>query len=180
MTMDRERSEPFAAGHNLSPPRVSQRLISSAVTAAGAREDEDDDSPAVTDYGDLLDAKWLEREADVLDQDDDLVDVGLTLDLDDDDDDDENAYAVDLDVGSLLTSLQPPGADADSSEPALNDGSLAAGALSEVLLPEANALRRLVEDDEAVGDDEQFPAFDESEGLHQRPAVEDDGSESEE
>lgn len=131
----------------------------------------------MADHGDLLDAKWLEREAIDLERDDDLLDVGLTLDLDDDDEDDENTYAVDLDVGTLLTSLLPAG-DADSTEPALNDGSLASGALSEVLLPEERASRdQRGADDDAVGDDEQFPAFDESDRLPERPAVDDDGSE---
>jgi hypothetical protein len=149
--------------------------------AASSRDDEED-VPAAADYGDLLDARWLEREADVLERDDELVDVGLTLDLDDDDEDDENAYAVDLDVGTLLTSLLPAGSDFDSAEPALNDGSLASGALSEVLLPEESppeerGLARRADDDEAVGDDERFPAFDESDGLPERPASDDDGSE---
>jgi len=149
-----------------------------------SRDDDEEQAPAAPDYGDLLDAKLLEREADVLEQDDDLVDVGLTLDLDDDDADDENTYAVDLDVGTLLTSLLPAGADADSVEPALNDGSLASGALSEVLLPEERlpeerlrAGRASSDDDEAVGDDEQFPAFDASDALPERPALDDDGSE---
>ena len=49
---------------------------------ASSRDDEEDASAA--EYGDLLDAKWLEREGvDVLERDDELVDVGLTLDLDD-------------------------------------------------------------------------------------------------
>jgi hypothetical protein len=149
---------------------------------ATSAQDDEDDAPAAPDYGDLLDAKWLEREAHVLERDDDLVDVGLTLDLDDDDDDDENTYAVDLDVGTLLTSLLPTGADSDGSELALNDGSLASGALSEVLLPEERrsderTLKQRAEDDEAVGDDEQFPAFDESSRLPESPAADDDGSE---
>ncbi len=131
----------------------------------------------MAEYVDLLDAKWLERDGvDVLERDDDLVDVGLTLDLDDDDEDDENSYAVDLDVGTLLTSLLPAD-DADSVEPALNDGSLASGALSDVLLPEEPSPEERWEDDDAVGDDEQFPAFDESDRLPDRPATDDDGSE---
>src|SRR6476620_11377520 len=147
--------------------------------ARSSRDDDEEHTPAAPDYGDLLDAKLLEREDDVLEQEDDLVDVGLTLDLDDDDADDENTYAVDLDVGTLLTSLLPAGADTDSVEPALNDGSLASGALSEVLLPEERlpAGRASREDDEAVGEDEQFPAFDASDALPERPALDDDGSE---
>ena len=143
----------------------------------GPSRDDEEDAPATPEYGDLLDARWLEREAYVLEPDDDVVDVGLTLDLDDDDEDDENAYAVDLDVGTLLTSLLPAGADADSSESALNDGSLASGALSELLLPEDRAVKQRADDDETVGNDEQFPAFDESDGLPERPAMDDDGSE---
>jgi hypothetical protein len=143
---------------------------------ASSRDDEEDASAA--EYGDLLDAKWLEREGvDVLERDDDLMDVGLTLDLDDDDDDDENSYAVDLDVGTLLTSLLPAD-DPDSIEPALNDGSLASGALSDVLLPEERSPEeQRADDDDAVGDDEQFPAFDESDRLPERPTTDDDGSE---
>jgi hypothetical protein len=149
---------------------------------AASLGDEEEEAPAAPEYGDLLDARWLERDADVLERDDDLVDVGLTLDLDDDDEDDESSYAVDLDVGTLLTSLLPPGADSDASEPALNDGSLASGALNEVLLPEERrsderTAKQRAEDDEAVGDDEQFPAFDDSDGLPERPAADDDGSE---
>jgi hypothetical protein len=148
----------------------------SAVHASS--RDDDEDAPAAAEYVDLLDSKWLEREVDVLEPDDDVVDVGLTLDLDDDDDDDENTYAVDLDVGTLLTSLLPTGADSDSLEPALNDGSLASGALSDVLLPEERAAKgRAEEDDEAVGDDDRFPAFDDASGLPDRPDVDDDGSE---
>jgi hypothetical protein len=147
-----------------------------AAPAASSGED-DEDAPAAAEYGDLLDAKWLEREVDVLEPEDDVVDVGLTLDLDDDDEDDENAYAVDLDVGTLLTSLLPTGVDSDSLDPALNDGSLAASALSDVLLPEERAAKERAEDDEAVGDDERFPAFDDASLLSDRPAVDDDGSE---
>lgn len=170
-----ERSDPLVYPQRLSQV-LSSNSASRSASAASSRED-DEDAPAATEYGDLLDAKWLEREADALELDDDLVDVGLTLDLDDDDEDDENTYAVDLDVGTLLTSLLPAGADADSAEPTLNDSSLASGALSEVLLPEERAMKRRAEDDEAVGDDEQFPAFDESDGLPERPAMDDDGSE---
>jgi hypothetical protein len=148
---------------------------------ASSRDEEEEEAPAAAEYGDLLDAQWLERETDVLERDDDLVDIGLTLDLDDDEED-ENAYFVDLDVGTLLTSLLPAGADSDSSEPALNDGSLASGALSELLLPEERrsderTVKQRADDDEAVGDDEQFPAFDESGGVPERPAGDDDGSE---
>lgn len=175
MTTDRERSDSLDSAGGIALHNMSQPVI--GIESAGAARDDEEDAPAAAEYGDLLDTKWLEREAGVLDPDDDLVDVGLTLDLDDDDDDDENAYVVDLDVGTLLTSLLPGVADADASEPALNDGSLAAGALSEVLLPEERALRQRAEDDEAVGEHEQFPAFDESERLPARPALDDDGSE---
>ena len=164
--MNGERSDPLDAAH---------ALISNVATTA-APLDDDDDAPMVTEYGDLLDAKWLEREGDELERDEELVEVGLTLDLNDEEDDDESAYVMDLDVGTLLTPLLPAEADADSAESEWNDGSLTAGALRDVLLPE-QAQRQRAEDDEAVGDDEQFPAFDETEGMPDRSGVDEDGSE---
>jgi hypothetical protein len=142
--------------------------------AEGAVQDgEEDDAPAgAPEYGDLLDSDWLERTAGTLEREEDVVDVSLTLDLDDRDDADGLAYVLDLDVGTLLTSL-PPGLARDfgtveSVEPGereLGEGTLAIGALREVLLPEGFATPQRGEDDEEIGDDDQFPAFDASSVL---------------
>ena len=144
---------------------------------ATSRKDDEDEVPAGDpEYSDLLDSDWLERVADARERDDDLVDVGLTLDLVDRDDGDELAQGLDLDVGLLLTSLPAP--DAVEPERELGEGSLSVGALRDVLLPEERALRERAEDDEEVGDDERFPAFDSS--LEQQPrAPEEDSTEGE-
>jgi hypothetical protein len=184
-----------------------------------ATDDEDEAPAGDPEYGDLLDADWLDRVADARERDDDLIDVGLTLDLDDCDDGDELAQVMDLDVGILLTSLPLPvwredgrfsglnaadgvSSDGDSSdgdspdsgsadsgsadsvpsdgtEPELGGGSLSIGALRDVLLPEERAHPR-AEDDDEVGDNERFPAFESSPSLLStelptEPGAEDDG-----
>jgi len=155
--------------------------------AVGAAEDEDDSPVGQPEYGDLLDAAWLERAADALDLDDELVDVGLTLDLNEGDDAEEHAFALDLDVGILLTSLPPAGVardlsalDLDAVERELGDGTLALGALREVLLPEERALRQRADDDEEIGEDDRFPAFETYIAeLPLEPEPEDGGGEGE-
>src|SRR5688572_10871007 len=121
-----------------------------------AAEDEDEAPVLDPEYGDLLDEQWLGRESDALDPEDDLVDIGLTIDMSGADEGDE-AHAMELDVGALLTSL--PGHDlesADHGEPVEREPA-ADGELHGLLLPEERGHSR--EDDEAVGDDERFPAF---------------------
>ena len=148
--------------------RAAGREAPHALSHAGTAPEDAEDAPAgEPEYGDLLDAKWLERTADALEVDDDLVDIGLTLDLDEQDDADEHAFALDLDVGTLLTSLPAPGvvrestaSDPDAAERELGEGTLALGALREVLLPEERAARQRLDDDEEIGLDERFPAFD--------------------
>jgi hypothetical protein len=129
--------------------------------AEGGRSADDEEEAPVLDpqYGDLLDAQWLQRGSDALDPDDDLVDIGLTIDMSDSDDSDE-AQAMDLDVGTLLTSLPAHESElADLAEPAEREAGT--GALHGLLLPEEGGVRRH-DDDEEIGDDERFPAF---EGL---------------
>jgi len=210
---------------------VSRAAVRAAVVcqpvlfqAPVATDDEDEAPAGDPEYGDLLDADWLDRVADARERDDDLIDVGLTLDLDDCDDGDELAQVMDLDVGILLTSLplpvwredggfsglnaadgvssdgvspdsgSPDGVSPDSgspdsgsadsvpsdgTEPELGGGSLSIGALRDVLLPEERAHQR-AEDDDEVGDNERFPAFESSPSLlptelPTEPGAEDDG-----
>jgi hypothetical protein len=172
-------------------PDAPVDMSRAAVCQPAVGTDDEDEAPAGDpEYADLLDGEWLERVADARERDDDLVDVGLTLDLDAYDDEGEQAQVMDLDVGVLLTSLPSvaregrgsvdgavsDGAVSDGAEPELGDGSLSVGALRDVLLPEGRALRERVEDDDEIGDDEHFPAFELSPVL--RPA-EDDSSEGE-
>lgn len=130
-----------------------------ATNEAGRSADEEDEAPVLDpEYGDLLDAQWLQRGSDALDPEDDLVDIGLTIDMSDADDLDE-AQVTELDVGVLLTSL-PAQELSDAEEPAERvapEGGL--GALSELLLPEERGSRHR-EDDDEVGNDDHFPAFD--------------------
>jgi hypothetical protein len=160
----------------LNRAQPGQRSASNASVSSseGQKWDDEDEAPAVApEYGDLLDANLLERSADTVDPDDDLVDVGLTLDLADRDDVEGLAMVVDLDVGTLLTSLPPAAAVRDERD--LGEDALASGALREVLLPEEHELQRRTDDDEAVGDDERFPAFDAtSELLPSSTPVEDE------
>jgi hypothetical protein len=142
------------------------------------------------DYRDLLDGGWLERSADGADLEEDgaaYLDVGLTIELNGPDSSDELAQVLDLDVGSLLTLLPgeamlpgeavlPGGAfepDGDvSRDLGQSDGSFALNALSDMLLPEDVSERREHADEE-VGDDERFPAFEDSLIVtRQRPAPE--------
>jgi hypothetical protein len=120
-------------------------------------DDEADEAPVLEPaYDDLLDEQWLQR-GDALDPGDDLVDIGLTIDMTDSEDL-EDAQATELDVGSLLTSL-PVVEPVDGGEAGERDGSEAAlGALQELLLPEESSGRR--DENEEIGDDERFPAFD--------------------
>jgi hypothetical protein len=126
-------------------------------------------------YEDLLDRHWLERAADD-DLDDERSaedDIGLTIDLDSSRDEEEGAQVVDLDVGSLLTSLPSEGTELDLEPgPMLEraDTTLGVGALRDVLLPEDEDER----DDREVGDDERFPVFDDAE---RQPRAPDDDSE---
>src|SRR5687768_13134461 len=138
---------------------VCHAVVCHAVVCHAVDTDDEDEAPTgKPEYGDLLDADWLERVADARVRDDDLIDVGLTLDLDDRDDGDELAQVMDLDVGILLTSLPLPvsregggsselnagdGASPDSVTPdsvtpdgterELGEGSLSIGALRDLL-----------------------------------------------
>lgn len=119
------------------------------------------------DYRDLLDGGRLASGADGADAEEDgssYIDVGLTIELNGPETGEELAQVVDLDVGSLLTSLPAEAfeSDADASrELGHSDGSFALNALSGVLLSEDAPERREHADDE-VGDDERFPAFEDS------------------
>jgi len=123
------------------------------------------------DYADLLDGAWLERAADLDELDEQSpVDVGVTLDLNGPDDDEELAQILDLDVGSLLTSL-PSDTELDLDAFGAQEGSFTIGVLHDVLLPEELLQRERF--DEEVGDDERFPVFEESLGLLSRRPAED-------
>jgi hypothetical protein len=125
-------------------------------------------------YEDLLDHRWLERGADAEEEDEDrsIEEVGLTIDIDDLADEEDGAQVVDLDVGSLLTSLPSEGTELDLDPgPLHGDGSLALGALRDMLLPDDQAVDS---DDREVGDDERFPAFDDSSDIAPRPLHEED------
>jgi hypothetical protein len=117
-------------------------------------------------YEDLLDHRWLEQTADDAGEDEDrssIEEVGLTIDLDDLEADEEGAQIVDLDVGSLLTSLPSDGTELDlDAGPAHGDGTFALAALREMLLPEEQAVDS---DDREVGDDDRFPAFEDSSDI---------------
>jgi hypothetical protein len=112
-------------------------------------------------YDDLIDRGWLERAAEE-DWDDErstVDDIGLTIELDSSPDDDEGAQVVDLDVGSLLTSLPSEGTELDlEPNPERGDASIGLGALRDVLLPEDDDEDE--PDDREVGDDARFPVFD--------------------
>lgn len=127
-------------------------------------------------YEDLLDHHWLERgsEDDLDDERTALDDIGLTIDLDSARDEDDGAQVVDLDVGSLLTSLPSEGTELDLEPGPLlerGDATLGVGVLRDVLLPEDDDDER---DDREVGDDERFPVFDDAE---RQPRGSDDDSE---
>lgn len=127
-------------------------------------------------FDDLLDRGWLERAAD--DEWDDehapVEGIGLTIDLDSAPDEDDGAQVVDLDVGSLLTSLPSEGTELDLETGLLSersDAPLGLGALRDVLLPEDDDEH----DDREVGDDDRFPVFEPGAERHPRPS--DDESE---
>jgi hypothetical protein len=119
------------------------------------------------DYRDLLDGGRLERGTDSPDAEEEgaaYMDVGLTIELDGPDTSEELAQVMDLDVGSLLTLLAGEAIESDtevSRELGQSDGSFALNALSDMLLPEVAPERRDHADEE-VGDDERFPAFEDS------------------
>jgi hypothetical protein len=126
-------------------------------------------------YDDLLDRGWLERTADDAFEDEGagVEDIGLTIDLDGPSDDEDGAQVVDLDVGSLLTSLPSDGTELDL-EPLgheRSDAAIGVGALREMLLPDSDDDGF---DDREVGDDERFPVFDDAPGLAPRPSLDDD------
>lgn len=155
------------------------------------------------DYRDLLDGGWLERGADSADLEEDgaaYIDVGLTIELNGPDTGDELAQVLDLDVGSLLTLLPGeavlpgeamlareavlpgetvlpgvlPGDAIESDMDASRDlgASFGLNALRDMLLPEG-VPERGEHADEDVGDDERFPAFEDSLIVtRQRPAPE--------
>ncbi len=133
-------------------------LVSATAEASRGAGDEDEEPVLEPEYGDLLDAQWLDRGSESLDPEDDLVDIGLTIDMTDSGELDES-QAMELDVGALLTPL--PAHDASEvGDPAERDvdGAAGLGALQDVLLPdEPGASGR---DDDEVGNDERFPAFD--------------------
>jgi hypothetical protein len=113
-------------------------------------------------FDDLIDRRWLERaaEEDWDDEHSPVDDIGLTIELDGSPDEDDGAQVVDLDVGSLLTSLPLEGTELDLEPgplPERADSPLGIGALRDVLLPEDDDEH----DDREVGDDERFPVFDE-------------------
>jgi hypothetical protein len=119
-------------------------------------------------YEDLLDHRWLEQRADGDEEDEDrgsIEELGLTIDLDDLEADEEGAEVLDLDVGSLLTSLPSDGTELDL-DPGPTHGDFALAALREMLLPEEQAVDS---DDREVGDDDRFPAFEDSSDIAPRP-----------
>jgi hypothetical protein len=126
-------------------------------------------------YDDLLDQGWIERTADdELDDDRSAVDdIGLTIELDSPIDDDDGARVVDLDVGSLLTSLPAEGAELDLEPGTLHergDAALGGGALRELLLSEDEDEH----DDREVGDDDRFPVFDADDQRSPSPSADDE------
>ena len=132
------------------------------------------------DYRDLLDGGRLERGTDSPDVEEEggaYMDVGLTIELDGPDTSEELAQVVDLDVGSLLTLLSNEGIESDvevSRDLGQSDGSFALHALSDMLLPEVAPERRDHADEE-VGDDERFPAFEDSLIVTRQRPTPDDG-----
>lgn len=120
-------------------------------------------------YGDLLDTGWLDR-ADSADLEEEAayIDVGLTIELNGPEAGEEQAQVVELDIGSLLTSLPSDAIDSEGEaarELGRFDGSFALNALSDMLLPEdvpGHASERSDHAEDEVGDDERFPAFEDS------------------
>jgi hypothetical protein len=125
-------------------------------------------------YEDLIDHGWLERAANEAGDDAEnspLEDIGLTIELDAAPDDEDGAEVVDLDVGSLLTSLPSEGTELDLEGPGQERGDalLGVGALHDVLLPEDDDEH----DDREVGDDDRFPVFDDD-AEHPPPSADDE------
>lgn len=144
------------------------------IDEAGLPQLDTDDPEALvheSEHDDLLDRGWLERTADDDPEDDASVeDIGLTIDLDGPAMDDEGAQFLDLDVGSLLTSL-PGGGDGVELdlEPGDREG-VAVGTLRELLLPDGDT----DSDDREIGDDDRFPVFDDGAAIAPRPLHDDD------
>jgi hypothetical protein len=146
--------------------------------AALPKLDTDDAEAGLQEPGfdDLLDRRWLERGADE-DWDDErsvVEDIGLTIELDSAPDEEDGAQVVDLDVGSLLTSLPSEGTELDLEPGPLQergDSAVGVGVLRDVLLPEDDD----EQDDREVGDDARFPVFDDH--AERQPRVPDDESE---
>jgi hypothetical protein len=144
------------------------------IDEAGLPQLDTDDPEALvheSEHDDLLDRGWLERAADDdLEDDATVEDIGLTIDLDGPATDDEGAQFLDLDVGSLLTSL-PGGGDGVELdlEPGDREG-VAVGTLRELLLPDGDT----DSDDREIGDDDRFPAFDDGPAIAPRPLHDDD------
>jgi hypothetical protein len=123
-----------------------------------------------SDYSDWLGAAWLERSAEDVELEDEragLLDVGLTLDLNESDTEEELAQLLDLDVGELLTSLPLEVTELDLDSSAREDGAFGASGLRILHTPDGNDWDS---SDEALGDDERFPAFDDSAIVVPRPA----------
>jgi hypothetical protein len=138
-------------------------------TELPALDTEDAEAPMqeTPDYRDLLDDDWLERGAEVLTGEDDLtsyVEFGVTIDLNGHESGEDLSQVLELDVGSLLTSLPNEIAELDvdvARDQGQSDGFFAVAALTDVLLPEDGRERsERVEDD--LGDDERFPPFEDS------------------
>jgi hypothetical protein len=136
-----------------------------------------DDAEAVWEvpaYDDLIDRGWLERSAENGPEDEGAgpEEIGLTIDLDGPTDDEDGAQVVDLDVGSLLTSLPSDATELDlellGHERA---DAVGVGALRDLLLPESDDDGL---EDAEVGDDERFPVFDDAPGIAPRPGADDD------
>lgn len=174
---DRDRDDPVEP---LTPDADEEEhdeleLDDPVIDEAALPELDTEDAEAIqrdSGYDDLLDRGWLERTAEE-DWDDErsvVDDIGLTIELDSPAGDDDGAQVVDLDVGSLLTSLPSDGTELDL-EPGLAQerGELGIGVLRDVLLPEDED----EQDDREVGDDARFPVFDDD-GRPARPRSDDE------
>lgn len=124
-------------------------------------------------YDDLIDRGWLDRVADDGPEDEPacVEDIGLTIELDNPIEEDEGAQVVDLDVGSLFTSLPSEGTELDLETGLLHDRGDGAelSALRDMLLPEDDE----EQDDREVGDDDRFPVFDDEQRAFRLPPDDD-------
>lgn len=141
--------------------------------------DTDDADAALGDtgYEDLLDRGWLDRAADEAweDEGSPVDDIGLTIEIASASEEEEGAQVVDLDVGSLLTSLPSEGTELDLEAGPLQergDATVGVGALRDMLLSEEEEDEQ---DDREVGDDERFPVFERD--AERPPRASDDDSE---